>query len=206
MYTFFYDVSGSSMGIILFYTYSVLLTIAPLAPDVQGDSLAVAAETIEKLQTENELLQIRSNVNFLSSVIILSVVMIFFMWGIRERNRKHVMLLERKSNALLKANREAEEAREVAENESHLKSVFLKNLSHELRTPLNQIYGFAQLLNDDSMEIDEEERKMMMDAICEGSAHLSRVIDNAGEVTEKLSGLTKLEDVESVLKVDSEYV
>lgn len=194
------------MRYIIILAFAFLTVVPSFAGTSQSESLAAASQTIEKLQAENELLQIRSNVNFLSSVIILSVVMIFFMWGIRERNRKHVMLLERKSNALIKANNEAEDARELAERESYLKSVFLKNLSHELRTPLNQIYGFAQLLDDETMELDDEERKMMIKYICEGSAHLTRIIDNAGEVTEKLSGLTKLEDVESVLKVDSEYV
>lgn len=194
------------MRYIVILAFSFLTTASSFAVNVESDSMAVAAQTIEQLQSENELLQVRSNVNFLSSVIILSVVMIFFMWGIRERNRKHVMLLERKSNALLKANNEAEDARKLAERESYLKSVFLKNLSHELRTPLNQIYGFAQILDDKTMEIDAEERQMMVSYICEASAHLTRIIDNAGEVTEKLSGLTKLEDVESVLKVDSEYV
>lgn len=194
------------MRYIVILAFSFLTAASSFAVNVESDSMAVAAQTIEQLQSENELLQVRSNVNFLSSVIILSVVMIFFMWGIRERNRKHVMLLERKSNALLKANNEAEDARKLAERESYLKSVFLKNLSHELRTPLNQIYGFAQILDDKTMEIDAEERQMMVSYICEASAHLTRIIDNAGEVTEKLSGLTKLEDVESVLKVDSEYV
>ncbi len=179
----------------------VLLGVLPsLADTLQVETMADAVKTIESLQAENELLQIRSNVNFLSSVIILSVVMIFFMWGIRERNRKHVMLLERKSNALMKANNEAEEAREYAERESKLKSVFLKNLSHEIRTPLNQIYGFAQLLDDDNTPLNEEEKKIMMKAICDSSAHLTRIVNNAGEVTEKLSELTKLENVESVLK------
>lgn len=188
----------------LLLIFFVFLFVMPsLADSLQVDSLAATARTIEELKAENELLQIRSNVNFLSSVIILSVVMIFFMWGIRERNRKHVMLLERKNNALTKASKEAEEAREFAENESNLKSIFLKNLSHEIRTPLNQIYGFAQLLVDDSIPMEPEERREMVKTICDSSAHLTSIINNAGEVTEKLSGLTKLEDVESVLKNNS---
>lgn len=191
------------MRSLLIISFVFFFAMPSLADSLQVDSLVAAAKTVEELKAENELLQIRSNVNFLSSVIILSVVMIFFMWGIRERNRKHLMLLERKNNALMKASKEAEEAREFAENESNLKSIFLKNLSHEIRTPLNQIYGFAQLLEDESVPMAPEEKQEMVKAICEGSAHLTRIINNAGEVTEKLSGLTKLEDVESVLKSNS---
>lgn len=179
----------------------LLFCAAPmLADSVQADSLVAATKTVEALKAENELLQIRSNVNFLSAVIILSVVMIFFMWGIRERNRKHVMLLQRKNYALQKANEEAEEARELAERESNMKSIFLKNLSHEIRTPLNQIYGFAQLLTDESIPLSDEEKEEMMKVILDSSSHMTRIVDNASEVTEKLSGLTKLQEAESVLK------
>lgn len=179
-----------------------IFPVAAMAVDsASADSLTYYAKTVADLESQNELLQVRSNVNFLSSIIILCVVMIFFMWGMRERNRKHLMLLERKNQALMRANKEAEEARVFAENESRLKTVFLQNISHEIRTPLNQIYGFAQLLADENMPLSEEEKQDMVKYVCDSSAHLTRVIENVGEVTEKLSKLTTLEDVESVLKV-----
>lgn len=182
-------------------TLSVVSTYAAQLP---ADSIKAYIGRIADLERQNELLQVRSNINFLSSIIILGIIMIFFMWGIRERNRKHVMLLERKNRALMRANKVAEEARNFAEKESHLKTIFLENLSHEIRTPLNQIYGFAQVMADEGMPLTEEEMKEMSKLICDGSAHLTRVIDNIGEVTEKLSKLTKLEDVESVLKSGNE--
>lgn len=159
-----------------------------------------ALQTIAQLEEQNRLLEIRSNVNFLSSCIILCIVMIFFMWGIRERNRKHIMLLERKNIALQHANEIAEEAREFAEKESALKSIYIGNLSHEIRTPLNQIYGFAQLMSNDDMPMEGSEMKEMAKFISDGASHLTNVIDNIDEVAEKLSKLTKLEEVESVLK------
>lgn len=165
-----------------------------------------ALHTIAQLEEQNRLLEIRSNVNFLSSCLILCVVMIFFMWGIRERNRKHLMLLERKNIALQRANEVAEEARDFAEKESALKSIFISNISHEIRTPLNQIYGFAQLMSNEDIPLSEEEMKIMAKHICDGSAHLTNVIDNIDEVTEKLSKLTKLEEVESVLKDNGKSV
>ena len=39
--------------------------------------------------------------------------------------------------------REAEDARQVAEEASQAKSVFLSNMSHELRTPLNTVIGYG---------------------------------------------------------------
>lgn len=163
-------------------------------------ALRASAATVAELQARNELLQIRSNVNFLSSCVIICIVMIFFMWGIRERNRKHLMLLERKNNALRRTNRLVEEARENAEHESKMKSVFLSNLSHEIRTPLHQVCGFVQLLNDEEMPLDEESRREMMKYVEDGCNQLMQVVDNISEVTEKLNKLDRLSDMESVLK------
>lgn len=163
-------------------------------------ALRASAATVAELQARNELLQIRSNVNFLSSCVIICIVMIFFMWGIRERSRKHLMLLERKNNALRCTNKLVEEAKEDAERESKMKTVFISNLSHEIRTPLHQMYGFVQLLNDEEMPLDEQSRQEMVKYVAEGCDQLIRVVDNISEVTEKLDKLEKLSDMESVLK------
>ena len=46
-------------------------------------------------------------------------------------------------------------AKEEAENADHLKTAFLANMSHEIRTPLNSILGFAQLLNEEDITIEQ---------------------------------------------------
>ena len=85
--------------------------------------LTASAVTIAELQAENELLQVRSKVNFLSLCVIICVIMIFFMWGMKERHRKHVMLLERKNQALQRNNKLVEEAKDFAEHESQMKTI-----------------------------------------------------------------------------------
>lgn len=162
------------------------------------------AKTVTELQAENDLLRIRSNVNFLSSLIVICVIMIFFMWGIRERNRKHLMLLQRKNNALMRSNKELDEARAIAEHASKVKSVFIDNMSHEIRTPLHQMFGFAQLLADDTMELDDASRNEMMKYVFEGCQQLTSVVENITEVAEKLDKMETLSDMESVLKVKKE--
>lgn len=163
-------------------------------------ALRASAATVAELQSRNELLQTRSNVNFLSSCVIICIVMIFFMWGIRERNRKHLMMLQRKNNALQRTNKLVEEAKEDAEHESKMKSVFISNFSHEIRTPLHQMMGFVQLLNDEEYPLDEQSRQEMIKYVAEGCEQLMRVVDNISEVTEKLNKLDRLSDMESVLK------
>lgn len=163
-------------------------------------TLPAAAKTVAELQQEIDLLQIRSKVNFLSLCVIICVIMIFFMWGIKERHRKHVMLLERKNQAMQRSNELLKEARDFAEHESHMKSIYTKNLAHEIRTPLNQMYGFVQLLASDDMLEDEEQRKEVVQAIYDGCEQLKRVVENIDEVSAKLDKMETLSEVESVLK------
>ena len=164
-------------------------------------SMTNAANTIAELQQEIELLQTRSQVNFLSLCVIICVIMIFFMWGMKERHRKHVMLLERKNQAMQRTNDLLKEARDLAEHESQMKSIYTKNLAHEIRTPLHQMYGFVQLLASDDVPMDDEQRKDVVKVIYDGCEQLKRVVENIDEVYVKLDKLETLSEVESVLKI-----
>ena len=164
--------------------------------------LKTSAITMAELQAENELLQIRSKVNFLSLLVIICVIIVFFMWGMKERHRKHVMLLERKNQALQRTNKLVEEAKDFAEHESHMKSIYTKNLSHEIRTPLHQMYGFVQLLANTDVELDKEQHNEVVKAIYEGCEQLTRVVENIDIVSAKLDKMETLSEVESVLKVE----
>lgn len=49
-------------------------------------------------------------------------------------------------------------AKEKAEESDELKSAFLANMSHEIRTPMNGIMGFAELLKEPDLTLDERDR------------------------------------------------
>ncbi|NDV83172.1 PAS domain-containing sensor histidine kinase [Bacteroides sp. 51] len=75
-------------------------------------------------------------------------------------------------------------AKEKAEESDRLKSSFLANMSHEIRTPLNAIVGFSSiLLNEDTSEISEEERKSYSEIIRANSDLLLRLIGDILDIS-----------------------
>lgn len=69
------------------------------------------------------------------------------------------------------------DARDAAEAASGAKTTFLSFMSHELRTPLNAILGFAQLLESDADELNEEQRDFVTEIIVSGQLLLSLIND-----------------------------
>jgi CheY-like chemotaxis protein/nitrogen-specific signal transduction histidine kinase len=72
--------------------------------------------------------------------------------------------------------RELEVAVHKAMESDRLKTAFLANMSHEIRTPMNAIVGFANLLKDSDLEVDE--RNEFIDVINANSETLLVLIDD----------------------------
>lgn len=72
---------------------------------------------------------------------------------------KVIGLLGTYEDVTLQINIEQEliKAKEKAEESDRLKSAFLANMSHEIRTPMNGIIGFAELLKDPNLSMEEME-------------------------------------------------
>jgi len=72
-------------------------------------------------------------------------------------------------------------AKEKAEESDRLKSSFLANLSHEVRTPMNGIVGFAELLLEDSLDIDS--KRLFVETITQNSYQLLKIISDIIEIS-----------------------
>lgn len=109
------------------------------------DSISVQSyrTKINKERNANMVAQEQLSINEEKSMImayyIIGLVVVLLLLGVG-------IVVGRKYNRRLKKSREElNEARKVAENSMHLKSLFLSNMSHEIRTPLNALAGFSAM-------------------------------------------------------------
>ncbi len=96
---------------------------------------------------------------------------------LKKQNEEYAALNEE----LRKLNEDLLIAKEKVEQSDRLKTEFLHNLSHEIRTPMNGIIGFAEMLNEDNLEIAKIPFYSKM--ILNSSRQLLRVIDDILEIS-----------------------
>lgn len=94
--------------------------------------------------------------------------------------------------------RRLRDAREKAETNDRLKSTFLANVSHEIRTPLHGMIGFAQILKNDEVSI--EERQQFLDIIINSGNKLMSIISNIIDISLIDAGQIKLVEHECDVK------
>lgn len=70
---------------------------------------------------------------------------------------KYKKSLEERTRELELAIEQARLMAEEAEAANKAKSAFLANMSHEIRTPMNAIIGFAQLMSEEDLPVDQRE-------------------------------------------------
>ncbi len=92
---------------------------------------------------------------------------------------------------LVEAKRRAEEAVEI-------KSKFLANMSHEIRTPLNGIIGFAGILMESSMDVEQEEAVRIIES---SASSLLGIINDILDISKMESNKLELEEVDFDLEL-----
>ena len=82
-------------------------------------------------------------------------------------------------------------SRREAEIANRLRDEFMASVSHELRTPLNSILGWARLLKDGSLSIEQSERALT--TIIKNSETQNRLIEDLLDVARLISGKLELD-------------
>lgn len=80
--------------------------------------------------------------------------------------------------ALEDARRDAEAARESAEDANRAKSSFLANMSHELRTPLSAVIGYSEMLEEEAEELGQDGLLRDLGKIKSNAKHLLGLIND----------------------------
>lgn len=85
------------------------------------------------------------------------------------------------TRALWKRNRQLTRAKEKAEENERLKTIFLQNMSHEIRTPMNGIIGFLELLKEP--DLDDSSRQKYIEIVIKSGKRLLTTINNIIEIS-----------------------
>jgi signal transduction histidine kinase len=105
-----------------------------------------------------------------------------------------VTALKEREDQLVAANRQAERARQQAEEASRAKSEFLANMSHELRTPLNAIMGFSELMSTELFgPLGTPRYKEYVGDIHKSASHLLSIIGDILDLSKIESSNYKIE-------------
>ena len=91
----------------------------------------------------------------------------------------------------LRAEEKLQEAKSKAEESDRLKSLFLSNMSHEIRTPMNAIVGFAEMLQDSDLSIEQKNR--FLEVIIKSGDNLLRLINDIIDISKIEAGQLKFD-------------
>ncbi len=145
-------------------------------------------------------MQINIVVGVVITLVILYVVLLLIV------NRADVILKRQRAEiiaqqeALYETNNELKAARELAEENTRLKSEFLSTMSHELRTPLNAIIGYSGImLQGISGQIDAEAERMIQ-TMSDSSQHLLNLVNDILDLSKIEAGRMDIVEAEYAIR------
>jgi len=96
------------------------------------------------------------------------------------------------------------EAKDHAEESDRLKSAFLANMSHEIRTPMNGILGFASLLKEPDLSVNEQ--KKFIQIIEKSGVRMLSIINDIVNISKIESGLMDIHMDETNINDQIKYI
>ena len=95
-------------------------------------------------------------------------------------------------------------AKERAEESDKLKSAFLANMSHEIRTPMSGILGFTELLKE--QDLSNEKQQKFINIIQKSGARLLNIINDIVDISKIEAGLMRVDINESNIEEQIAYI
>jgi len=162
--------------------FATLLNMQKLTSE--KNELAVLSQK-RKLQNTNLIIL------FLAILLIIVSGFMYHQRKLYKKIKKSRDKLNEQNLMLLSAKDELKHARDMAEQSSRMKTVFIQSMSHEIRTPLNSIVGFSAVLADLYADKDDEIHQYTL-LIEENSRLLLKMITDILDI----SALDEMEDQE----------
>ncbi|MEJ2180426.1 MAG: HAMP domain-containing sensor histidine kinase [Gammaproteobacteria bacterium] len=125
---------------------------------------------------------------FIVATVIISGVVRYFYEQMRLRELQTRLDLQLEIKRRQEMEKEVVFARDNALAASASKSTFLANMSHELRTPLHAIIGYSELLQDQSLGLEDKQANEDVKKIETAGRHLLSIINNILDIVKLETG------------------
>lgn len=159
------------------------ITTAEFATLLDLQKLSAEKKELEQEAREKQLQYTRTIIILLTALLLIVIFFLYRQHKLNKQLRKSYDALDEKNHILLKAEEELRSAKEVAEESSRMKTVFIQNMSHEIRTPLNSIVGFSTILSEMFSE-GNDEVKLFSDTIEKNSQLLLKMINDILDISD----------------------
>ena len=117
---------------------------------------------------------------------------------------KLIKELETRQVELELQNEELEKARCIVEESDRLKSAFLANMSHEIRTPMNGILGFTELLKENGLTREEQQKYISI--IEESGTRMLNILNDIVSISKVESGQMEIALEKTNINKQVEYI
>lgn len=136
------------------------------------DRAAEIAQIYESERMETELIRQKAEVERINYLALLALLALIILAG-----SVHISIRYRTNKRLKAANEQLMEANARAEESSRMKTAFIQQISHEIRTPLNTLSGFSQVLTSPELDLDDEARAQINEAMVDGTERITGLVN-----------------------------
>ena len=157
------------------------VTTGEFATLLNLQQLNIDKRKLENAAQEKQLQNTRIILFLLFGLLCVVAIFLYYQRKLNRKLKRSRDKLDEKNRILIEAEEELRKAKEIAEQSSWMKTVFIQNMSHEIRTPLNSIVGFSAVLAD--MFEDQEDIKQYATLIEDNSKLLLKLISDILDIS-----------------------